>query len=137
MKKLTFLGTALRDTMPEQISPPSLGQSPQRYRPNRSSTNVQNEASLPGRPFDGTRRSLPQGLLAQYRFQHQLNGAVARRQDDWTTWIELGVKVTGLTQKVSTRDLWKAFSNEGSIVTIELYEDSRGNRDGKGLIRFR
>ena len=123
--------------MPAQISLPSLGPSLQRYRPNRSTTNVRNENSLPGRSSNALHRSSTQGILAQPGFQHPLNGPVARRQDDWTTWMELSVRVAGLTQNVSTCDLWKAFSNEGSIVIIELYEDSKGNRDGKGVIRFR
>lgn len=134
---LTILGTALSDTMPAYMSLTSQGPSPQRHRLNRNTTNVRNEAPLPGRSSNAPHRSSAPGPLALPRFQKQLNGPVARRQDDWTTWIELSIRVAGLTSNVSTRDLWKAFSNEGSIATIELYEDSKGNRDGKGVIRFR
>ena len=82
-------------------------------------------------------RPSPQGLVAPPYQQHQNNGAVARRQDDWSTWIELSVKLSGLTPNVSTLDLWKGLSKEGTIAIIELYEDSKGNRDGKGVVRFR
>jgi hypothetical protein len=69
--------------------------------------------------------------------QLQQEGAAVRRDNDWTTWTELSIKVYGLTPNVSTLDLWKSFNGEGSITTIKLFEDSRGNRDGKARIGFR
>lgn len=63
------------------------------------------------------------------------NGRTDR--DDWTSWVELSVKVFDLPTTISTRDLWKAFSREGSVKSIELYEDARGVRQGRASIRFR
>ena len=55
----------------------------------------------------------------------------------WATWPELGVKISKLPPGTTTRDLWMCFSQEGTIMSIDLYEDRRGLRDGKGCIRFR
>ena len=62
---------------------------------------------------------------------------LVRRQGDWTMWDEARIKVYGLTPIVTTQDLWKAFSSKGTLFKIELYEDSRGARDGKALLLFR
>ena len=94
---------------------------------------MRNPTSSPGRPFNALPRASPRELWAA----SQQNGAVARRQDDWTTWNELNIRLFGLTANISTRDIWKGFSKEGSIVSIELFEDSKGTRDGRGVIRFR
>ena len=65
------------------------------------------------------------------------HGALTRRQDDWTTWDEVRVKVYGLTPVITTQDLWQAFSGKGFLFKIELFEDSRGARDGKAQLWFR
>ena len=64
-------------------------------------------------------------------------GPIARRWENWASWPEVRVKIFGLTADITTSDLWKCFSKEGKVVTIELFEDSRGTRDGKGQVRFR
>lgn len=64
-------------------------------------------------------------------------GPIARRWDDWASWSEVQVKIFGLTANITTSDLWRSFSKEGTIVTIELFEDGAGARDGKALVRFR
>ena len=128
---------------PPAISPsplagiPRPGMSSKRSQLNRSSTVVRNPVSSPGRSVNAARRPSPQGLVAPFQQSYQQNGAVARRQNDWTTWNELSVRLLGLMPSISTRDLWKSLSNEGTIAVIELYEDSKGNRDGKGVVRFR
>lgn len=115
---------------------PRPGVSSKRSQLNRNATGARNVIPS-GRSVSAARRPSPQGLVAPPYQQYQQVGAVARRQDDWTTWIELSVRLMGLTPNVSTRDLWKGLSKEGTITIIELYEDPRGNRDGKGVIRFR
>lgn len=69
--------------------------------------------------------------------QLQQNGAAVRRENDWTTWVEIGIRVYGLTPTVSTLDLWKCFNREGPITSIKIFEDGKGNREGKASIRFR
>lgn len=70
-------------------------------------------------------------------YQRSSGGPIARRWDNWASWSEVQVKVFGLTANITTSDLWKCFSKEGTIVTIELFEDRTGARDGKALVRFR
>ena len=61
----------------------------------------------------------------------------AQTIDHWRSWLELGVRFSGLPPATTTLDLWEAFGKEGQISTIELFEDASGRRDGRGRIRFR
>ena len=60
-----------------------------------------------------------------------------RLEDDWTKWVELGLKISGLPPSTTTRDLYRCFSKEGNIVLIELYENTRSEREGTACVRFR
>ena len=60
-----------------------------------------------------------------------------RPADDWTKWVELGLKISGLPSSTTTRDLYRCFSKEGNIVLIELYENTRSEREGTACVRFR
>ncbi|KAI9879198.1 MAG: hypothetical protein M1830_009273 [Pleopsidium flavum] len=100
--------------------------------------NIHGPPSSTGRRGNVFRRPPPHEL------PHDLNGPLRslrgpehrRPVDDWSQWVELGVKLFGLPSTVTTFDLWKTFSKEGSITTIEIFEDSKGERDGKGRVRF-
>lgn len=59
------------------------------------------------------------------------------RRDDWRHWLELGVFFGGFPPSVTTRDVWKAFKEEGDIVTIELFDNDMGELNGRGRVRFR
>ncbi|KAL8655096.1 MAG: hypothetical protein Q9226_003172 [Calogaya cf. arnoldii] len=61
---------------------------------------------------------------------------VVRRDDDWTTRPELRVKVQGLSPYVNTYALWISFARHGAVSQIEIFEDSRGLRDGSARITF-
>jgi len=84
-----------------------------------------------------TRHTLPPAHRPRATYQRSSGGPIARRWDDWASWPEVQVKIFGLTANITTSDLWRCFSKEGTIVTIELFEDSTGARDGKALVRFR
>ena len=101
--------------------------SPQRYGP------VQHPArSMYQRPSTASnRRNGPSQL------QQELGHPVMRREDHWSHWLELRVKVFGLPVTITTLSLWQCFSKEGSVDAIEIFEDSKGIRDGKASIRFR
>ena len=105
------------------------------------------------RPGEGLARSehraLPHGqrnssfshppLHPMTRSSYPSHGAPAVSQpshQDWTTWQELGIRISGLPRSATTRDLWRCFAGRGNIISIELYEDQRGNRDGKATVRF-
>ncbi|KAL8835144.1 MAG: hypothetical protein Q9170_003449 [Blastenia crenularia] len=62
--------------------------------------------------------------------------AVARREDDWRSWVELRLKVAGLPPDITTQELWASFSRHGSVTQIEIFEDSRGARDGSARVTF-
>ena len=74
---------------------------------------------------------------SRFSNQSRNGGLVARRQGEWQSWVEVRVRVFGLTSDITTADLWYCFSKEGSITTIEIFEDTAGNRNGKACIRFR
>ncbi|KAL8939332.1 MAG: hypothetical protein Q9216_003425 [Gyalolechia sp. 2 TL-2023] len=61
---------------------------------------------------------------------------VARRDDDWRTWVELRLKVAGLPLDITTQELWASFSRYGSVNQIEIMEDRRGTRDGVARVIF-
>lgn len=58
-------------------------------------------------------------------------------EDDWTKWVELGIRISGLPPSATTRDLYRCFSKEGNIVLVELYENTRNERQGTACVRFR
>ena len=62
---------------------------------------------------------------------------IRRVEDDWTKWVELGLRISGLPPSATTRDLYRCFSEEGNIVLIELYENTRNERQGTACVRFR
>ena len=84
-----------------------------------------------------TRHALAPAHRPRATYQRSSGGPIARRWDDWASWPEVQVKIFGLTANITTSDLWKSFSKEGTVVTIELFEDSTGARDGKAMVRFR
>ena len=60
-----------------------------------------------------------------------------RVQNPWTTREHLYIRVYGLPDSTTTRDLWTSFKHEGQIAHIRLYEDTKGFRDGGAIIKFR
>lgn len=75
------------------------------------------------RPFNG--RPYPSHSTSRYNYP------------DWTTWQELTVKIYNLPPTATTRDVYRCFSRQGNIVRIELYENTRGERDGNASVKFR
>ncbi|KAL6237096.1 hypothetical protein BDW75DRAFT_249549 [Aspergillus navahoensis] len=55
----------------------------------------------------------------------------------WRNWESVAVYLTNVTAEVSALDLWRAFKDEGSIRSIDIFEDSHGNRTAKAKIRFK
>lgn len=111
--------------------PPSPGQRPAPPSPNPAASHrlVPSHAVPRNSAQHASRKSLEQKSLQ--------DGPGKRRENDWTTWDEVNIKVYGLNPSVETVDLWKRFSREGSVTMIKIFEDSKGNRNGKASIRFR
>ncbi|KAJ5652195.1 hypothetical protein N7507_009621 [Penicillium longicatenatum] len=55
----------------------------------------------------------------------------------WRNWESVAVGVSDLPKGTSTYALWEAFSNEGNIFSIDIFEDRNGNRSSRGRIRFK
>jgi RNA-dependent RNA polymerase len=53
------------------------------------------------------------------------------------SWPSLAVVLTNVPKELGTVDIWKAFKEEGSIVSIDIWEDSHGGRGTKAKVRFK
>ncbi|KAJ0422162.1 RNA dependent RNA polymerase-domain-containing protein [Aspergillus carlsbadensis] len=54
----------------------------------------------------------------------------------WASWESVSVRLMNVPDKLTTVELWRAFKTEGVITSIDIFEDSHGNRISKGKIRF-
>lgn len=131
-----FGGFAHRDNEYENFAHAPRPPAAMRRTPQQQITiDIHGPPSSTGRPTNGFQRPPP---LAMHRALQVQQGPEHRRPgDDWTQWIELGIKLSGLPSTVTTFDLWQSFRREGSIATVEIFEDNQGKRDGKGRVRFR
>lgn len=55
----------------------------------------------------------------------------------WRSWDSVAVVLVGIPRDANTYLLWKAFQNEGNIMSIDIFDDRHGKRSSKGKIRFR
>ncbi|KAE8354242.1 RNA dependent RNA polymerase-domain-containing protein [Aspergillus coremiiformis] len=82
------------------------------------------------RPGQGTSRQ-PQNSSQSQQQPAQLLLA------PWTNWESVAVNLFNLPKEINTRILWQAFSGEGDVYSIDLFEDSHGIKDSRGKIRFK
>ena len=104
---------------------------------NSSSPQRHGSAQRPAQPIYPRQSNMAHRSNGLSHNPNQLDTSFVRRQDHWSHWLELRVKVFGLPATVTTLTLWQCFSREGAIDAIEIFEDSRGTRDGKASIRYR
>ncbi|KAL3436741.1 RNA dependent RNA polymerase-domain-containing protein [Aspergillus tetrazonus] len=55
----------------------------------------------------------------------------------WRAWESIAVNLSNVATEVRTLDLWRAFKDEGNVRSIDIFEDSHGNRTTRATIRFR
>lgn len=55
----------------------------------------------------------------------------------WNQWETVGVNISQVPKEADTQVLWEAFSKEGEICSIDIFDDSHGNRGSKGRVRFK
>ena len=55
----------------------------------------------------------------------------------WNHWETVGVNISQVPKEATTRALWEAFSKEGEICSIDIFDDRHGNRGSKGRVRFK
>jgi len=65
-----------------------------------------------------------------------INSRYASMGEAWKSWPSLTVTLFNLPNTISTKALWKAFSMQGNIASIDIFEDRNGNPISKGRIRF-
>ena len=54
----------------------------------------------------------------------------------WRTWKEVSVKIHDIPAETTTKDLYLCFSKEGTLISIDLHENARGEREGRATIKF-
>ncbi|KAI9819235.1 MAG: hypothetical protein M1827_007391 [Pycnora praestabilis] len=84
---------------------------------------------------------LPSFRHSSHRFTRPLpqprGRSTLRPNDDWATWVEVSVRVYGLPPTITTLEIWRLFSQEGKIDSVEIFENAKGVRDGGCKLRFR
>lgn len=55
----------------------------------------------------------------------------------WMQWDCLSVTISEVPDYINTFQVFEAFRTQGEVDSIELWENIRGNREGKGKVRFR
>ena len=96
-----------------------------------------NQSCQHARPNSAFQHPLPQLPNGSSSPSSAMMSGNHRVQSDWATMEYLFIKVCGLPDSITTRDLWAAFKGEGHIAHIRLYENARGYREGNASIKFR
>jgi len=105
---------------------------------NRRERAISRNASTPhNSPMNGIDRPFYPSSTGQFTYSKGSNGPTRNGHEDWRSWVELGIRIFDLPASTTTRDLYKRFSQEGTVVYIELYENTKGQPDGKACVRFR
>jgi RNA-dependent RNA polymerase len=55
----------------------------------------------------------------------------------WRLWESVAVNISNIPKEADTHSLWQAFSKEGRVFSIDIFEDFHGNRESRGKIRFK
>ncbi|KAJ5819868.1 hypothetical protein N7474_005459 [Penicillium riverlandense] len=55
----------------------------------------------------------------------------------WQSWESVAVDLSNVPKEANTFVLWDTFRREGSISSIDIFEDSHGRQGTRGRIRFR
>lgn len=110
-------------------------------RPSTPQPHINGNSGSPQNPsrFNNLARSLKPRLPQHDKppttsLPYRQDGPLTWRQDDWTSRPELRIRVYGIPFRTSTAELWKCFSKEGSVTSIDIADDRNAN---KAFIRFR
>lgn len=90
-----------------------------------------------GRPNGAFRHPFPQLPSSPSYLSSKTTGHIHKIQNNWAIGEHLFIKVCGLPDETTTRDLWTAFKREGHIAHIRLHENAKGSRDGNASVKFR
>lgn len=106
-------------------------------KPGGQSTGIHEKSSSSSRSDNASQRPFARLHNGSPFRSHASNTFGRPHQAEWTTWQELSIRISDLPASTTTRDLWRYFSAQGTIIGIELYENQRGQRDGRASVRFR
>lgn len=54
----------------------------------------------------------------------------------WKSWPSVSITLYNLPNTINTHELWRSFTIQGNIVSIDIFEDRHGHPISKGRIRF-
>lgn len=79
---------------------------------------------------------------ASSRIEDESPVSMNRRNDSgirnqWKKWSGVRVKLLNLPTRITIRDLWKCLSEEGTLTSIEIFDDRQNPADGSALVIFR
>lgn len=138
------LSSTSQSSAPQKAAPqplvllPSQSSYPQNPTPFSAIANgFYNQSGSHSRPNSAFQHPLPQLPSSSSYSSSAMMTRNHRFQKDWATREYLFIKVCGLPDITTTRDLWAAFEREGHIAHIRLYENAKGYRDGGASIKFR
>lgn len=80
------------------------------------------------RPFSGPNRTAPRpdhGSPVSMIRRYDSDSGASGSQNLWKEWNGVRVKLFELTSSITARDLWKCLSEEGNIVHVDIFEDTR------------
>ena len=98
---------------------------------------VYNRSSSHGRLYNDFQHPRPHLPNDHAYLSSAMTGHNHGAQNNWSFAEYLFIKVSGLPENITTRDLWEAFKHEGHIAHIRLHENVRGYRNGGASIKFR
>ncbi|GKZ81065.1 hypothetical protein AnigIFM56816_005576 [Aspergillus niger] len=84
----------------------------------------------------GVQGAYSRGQGKQPRGQQRLHN-ILPPPAPWRSWASVGIKLTGLPRQVTARTIWQTFKSEGTIFSIDIYEDHHGQLESRGKIRFK
>ncbi|EAW09273.1 putative RNA-directed RNA polymerase (Sad-1) [Aspergillus clavatus NRRL 1] len=99
---------------------------PQSSRNQISSQNLQ-QNTRQKTPLQAPRRQQP---LRASRHPAALNAL-------WKQWESVAVNLFNLPPETDAYTVWQAFSKEGRVLSIDIFEDIHGNKESKGKLRFK
>lgn len=135
----SFSPSLLSSSPPRPPLPPLSSSAPFLSHTSSASKSAQPAAAMPHRGKQQHTRgqgSYGRGQGRQPRGQQRLYN-ILPPPAPWRSWASVAIKLTGLPPKVTARTIWQAFKTEGTIFSIDIYEDHHGQLESRGKVRFK
>lgn len=126
-------------SLPHSPLPPLYPSAPFPSHASSAPKSAQPAAAMPYRGKQqhmGVQGAYSRGQGKQPRGQQRLHN-ILPPPAPWRSWASVGIKLTGLPRQVTARTIWQTFKSEGTIFSIDIYEDHHGQLESRGKIRFK